>query len=855
MPGERITAINIEEELRNSYLDYSMSVIVSRALPDVRDGLKPVHRRVLFGMHELGLQPGKAYKKSARIVGDVMGKYHPHGDSAIYDTLVRMAQDFSLRYPLIDGQGNFGSIDGDGAAAMRYTEARMRPMSAEMLADIDKETVEFVPNYDESLQMPSVLPAKIPNLLVNGTSGIAVGMATNIPPHNLHEIVEGLNYVLDRFGENFDEPNWVQDRNTIDDVCEALHLVIPAPDFPTGGIIYGLEGVREAYRTGKGRIIVRARAGIEPGKLRDRIIVTEIPYQVNKSKLIEKIAELVNAKKLEGIADIRDESDRDGMRLVIELKRDVIPGVVLNNLYQHTQLQTTFGVNSVALVNGIPRTLPLPSFLVEYLKHRHEVIVRRTEFELRKAKERLHILEGLRIAVDNIDRVVAIIKQSKSVDVARTALMAEFELSEIQAKAILDMRLARLTGLERQKLLDEIKALQELSVELQQLLDSKERRIELIREELKEIAETYGDERRTNIVSDYREFSVEDMIAEEEMVITISHQGYIKRFPVSGLRRQGRGGKGLTGAKTKDEDWIEHLFVASTHNYLLIFTNKGRCHWLKVHEVPQMGRGSKGRPIVNLVNVERDEKPCAIVSVADFPEDRYIIMATRRGLVKKTALSKYGNPRKVGIIAIDIRDGDELIQAKVTDGNDDVILGTHKGQAIRFQESRVRPMGRKAAGVKGISLRSDDYAIGMVVVKREGTLLVASEKGYGKRSSIQDYRLTNRGGVGIITLRVNERIGKMIAIMEVVDQDDLMIVTAAGMVIRQPIEKIRTIGRATQGVRLIRINENDVIADIAKVVRTDEIELKEGMDNQNGEPPDGQNELFSGNANQEPNSS
>jgi DNA gyrase subunit A len=720
----------------------------------------------------------------------------------------------------------------------------MLPLAAEMLADIDKETVDFVPNYDESLEMPAVLPAKIPNLLVNGTSGIAVGMATNIPPHNLTEVVDGLKYILDRFGEDFDNSKILKSEKVLDEVCEALQDKIPAPDFPTGGIIYGIQGVREAYRTGRGRVIVRARANIETGKLRDRIVVTEIPYQVNKTKLIEKIADLVNSKKMEGIADIRDESDREGMRLVIELKRDAIGGVVMNNLYAHTMLQTTFGVNALALVDGIPRLLSLPPLLVEYLNHRHELVVRRATLELRKAKERLHILEGLRIAVDNIDRVVQIIRKSRSVDTARDALMDEFGLSEVQAKAILDMRLARLTGLERQKLLDEIKALQELVVELQALLDSKQRRIDLIREELEDIRSSYGDERRTELVADYREFSIEDMIAQEEMIITISHQGYIKRFPVSGLRRQGRGGKGLTGAKTKEEDWIEHLFVASTHNYLLFFTDRGRCYWLKVHEVPQLARGSKGRPVVNLINVEREEKICAIVTVAEFPEDRYVIMATRKGLVKKTPLSKYGNPRKVGIIAIDIREGDELIEARITDGNDDVILGTRKGQAIRFPESKVRPMGRQAAGVKGISLRPGDYAIGMVVVKREGTLLVVAEKGYGKRSSIQDYRITNRGGKGIITLRVGEKIGEMIAVMEVVDQDDLMIVTSAGMVIRQPVEKIRTIGRATQGVRLIRIDESDKIADIAKVVKTEDMpEAENGENGDNGNNGD-QKELF-----------
>ncbi len=843
IPGERITPVNIEEELRDSYLDYSMSVIVSRALPDVRDGLKPVHRRILYGMAELGLNPGRPYKKSARIVGDVMGKYHPHGDAAIYDTLVRMVQDFSLRYPLVDGQGNFGSVDGDGAAAMRYTEARLLPIAAEMLEDIDKETVNFIPNYDDSLTMPEVLPAKFPNLLVNGSGGIAVGMATNIPPHNLREVVSGLTYILDRFGESFDDPAWLRNEGVLEEVFNELKTRITAPDFPTGGIIYGMQGVQEAYRTGRGRIIIRARANIEVGKLRDRIIISEIPYQVNKTKLIEKIAELVNDKKLEGIADIRDESDRDGMRLVIELKKDAIPGVVMNNLYAHTQLQTTFGVINLALVDGVPRVLNLSQMLVEFLKHRHTVVIRRAQHELKKAKERLHILEGLRIAVDNIDRVVQIIRTSSTVEIARAALISEFSLSDEQAKAILDMRLSRLTGLERQKLLDEIKALKELVVELQLLLESKAKRVALIREELIEIADKYGDPRRTEVVANYQEFTIEDMIAEEEMAITISHQGYIKRFPVSGLRRQRRGGKGLSGAKTKEEDWIQHLFVASTHNYLLFFTDRGRCYWLKVHEVPHMGRGSKGRPIVNLINVERDEQIRAVVSVADFPPDRYVIMATRQGIVKKTPLSEYGNPRKIGIIALKIREGDELIEARITDGNDDIILGTHNGQAIRFPESKVRPMGRSATGVIGIKLRPGDYVVGMVVVKREGTLLVVSEKGYGKRSPIQDYRITNRGGKGIITLKVTEKTGPMISIMEVVDQDDLMIVTTAGMVIRQPVEQIRTIGRNTQGVRLIRIEEDQKIADIDKLVKTAEDEEGEpGADDFLG--PEDQEELF-----------
>jgi DNA gyrase subunit A len=802
--GERITPLNIEEEMKDSYLDYSMSVIVSRALPDVRDGLKPVHRRILYGMQELGLGPTRAHKKSARIVGDVMGKYHPHGDAAIYDTLVRMAQGFNLRYVLVDGHGNFGSIDGDGAAAMRYTEARLTRAAEEMLADIEKETVDFVPNYDETLKVPSVLPSKLPNLLVNGSSGIAVGMATNIPPHNLKEIVNASCKLIDKPGMIVDE----------------VMKEILAPDFPTGGIIYGMSGVRDAYRMGRGRVVIRARVSTETVKSgRDRLVVTEIPYQVNKSRLIEKIADLVNDRKLEGIADIRDESDRDGMRLVIELKRDASPDVVLNQLFKHTPLQATFGVIMLALVDGIPKVLNLKEMLEHFIQHRHEVVVRRTQFDLRQAEEKAHILEGLQIALDNIDEVIDIIRGARSPEVARLELMSAFDLSEKQAQAILDMRLQRLTGLERQKLADELRGLKELIVELKHLLEDRDSRMSLIKEELQEIAEKYGDVRRTEVVEDGEELSIEDMIAEEDMVITISKAGYIKRFPVSGFKRQLRGGRGSTGATTREEDAVQHLFVASTHHYLLFFTDRGRCYWLKVYEAPQMGRASKGKAIINLIDIEHGEKIRAIVNVPEFREDQYILMSTRNGLVKKTALSAYSNPRRSGIIAINILEGDELIDAQITDGTNDVVLGTSGGKAVRFHESDVRPMGRGTSGVRGVKLPQSAHVVGMVVVRRGGTLLVVTAKGYGKRSDIDDYRVTKRGAMGVITVRTTEKTGEMIAIMEVVDQDDLMIITSKGVVMRQGVERIRTIGRLTQGVRLIRLDEGDSIADITKVVR------------------------------------
>ncbi len=836
--GERIREVSLEDEMRNSYLDYSMSVIVSRALPDVRDGLKPVHRRILYGMLDLGVRHNTPYKKSARIVGDVMGKYHPHGDSAIYDTLVRMAQPFSMRYPLVDPQGNFGSIDGDGAAAMRYTEARMAKMAEEMLEDINKETVDFDYNYDDTLTEPTVLPAKVPNLLVNGVGGIAVGMATNIPPHNLGEVVDGLVHLIDQPDAEVDD----------------LMKYIKAPDFPTGGIIYGVTGIQEGYRTGRGRVVIRARAHVEEGKGdQQSIVVTEIPYLVNKSKLIEKIATLVNHKKLEGIRDIRDESDRDGLRLVIELKRDAVADIILNQLYKHTQLQSTFGINMIALDKGVPKLLNLREILVKYLDHRHEIVLRRTQFDLRKAKEREHILEGLKIAVDNIDRVIEIIRGSSGVETARTSLMEEFALSERQAQAILDMRLAKLTGLERQKLVDELKAIRELIGELEFLLENREARMNLIKEELLELREEYSDERRTEIVKNYEEFTIEDMIAEEDMVVTISHTGYIKRQPVSSYRRQARGGRGRTGAKTKDEDFIEHLFIASTHDYLLIFTDRGHLHWLKVYDIPQLGRASRGKALVNLLELE-GQQIRAFEKVKDFPEDEYLMLATKLGTVKKTSLAAYQHVRKGGIIAINIRDDDELVEASITDGECEVILGTSAGKAVRFQETDVRPMGRTAAGVRGVNLPAGQFVVGMVVVRRAGTLLVATEKGYGKRSEIADYRLTKRGASGVITLRTSAKVGEMIAIMEVVDADDLMIITQKGVMIRLPIKDVRVIGRATQGVRLLRLDEGDEIASIARVAKTeeekaadaaedamqdgDELDMENGMDLPPGEEGD-----------------
>ncbi len=801
---EKVVPVTLEEEMKSSYIDYAMSVIVSRALPDVRDGLKPVHRRVLFGMHELGLAYNRPYKKSARIVGEVLGKYHPHGDSAVYDSMVRMVQDFSLRYPLVNGQGNFGSVDGDSPAAMRYTEARLARIAEEMLRDLDKNTVDFGANFDESLQEPLVLPSYLPNLLVNGASGIAVGMATNIPPHNLTEVVDGLIALIDN-------PKYKS---------EDLMKFVKAPDFPTGGIIYGYEGVRDAYLTGRGRVVIRAKANIETLKNdRENIVITEIPYQVNKATLIEKIADLVREGKINDISNIRDESDRDGLRVVIELKRDAQPAVVLNQLFKHTQMQVTFGVIMLALVNGVPKVLTLQETMQHFLDHRMEVLVRRTKYELDAAEKRAHILEGFIIALDNIDAVIDTIKKSKDVETAKVNLMKKFKLSEIQAKAILDMRLQRLTGLERKKIEDEYKETIKLIERLRGILESEKKRKQIIKEELIAIKDRYGDERRTEVIADYKEFSLEDIIAEEDVVVTISHQGFIKRFPVSGYRRQGRGGKGVTGAGTKEDDFIEHMFVASTHQYILFFTDRGRCYWLKVHEIPEGGRTAKGRSIINLLEKDREENITAFVAVKEFRDDNYLVMVTEKGTVKKTVLSAYGNVRRGGINAINLVEGDRLIEVKMTDGHSDLVIGTRNGFAIRFNEKNVRDMGRTATGVRGVKLGKGDAVVGLLVIKRQGvSILVVTEKGFGKRSDINDYRVTNRGGKGVITVKTTDKVGKLIAMMEVTDKDELVIISTKGMVIRQSVKDIRVMGRNTQGVRVIRLNDGDSIADIARVI-------------------------------------
>jgi DNA gyrase subunit A len=804
---EKIVPVSLEEEMKSSYIDYSMSVIVARALPDVRDGLKPVHRRVLYGMHELGLAFNKPYKKSARIVGEVLGKYHPHGDTAVYDTMVRMVQEFSLRYPLVDGQGNFGSIDGDSPAAMRYTEARLARIADEMLRDLDKNTVDFTPNFDDSLQEPAVMPAYLPNLLINGASGIAVGMATNIPPHNLNEVIDGVIAVI----------------KNPEITSEKLMKYITAPDFPTGGIIFGYEGVKEAYKTGRGRIVVRAKANIETLKNgKENIVITELPYQVNKANLIEKIADLVREGKIDGISNIRDESDRDGMRVVIELKRDSQPAVVLNQLFKHTQMQTTFGVIMLALVNGAPKILELKEVMHHFLKHRMDVLVRRTKYELDAAERRAHILEGYIIALDNIDEVIETIKKSRDVETAKNNLMRKFKLSEIQSKAILDMRLQRLTGLERKKIEDEYKETIKLIEKLKGVLGSEEKRYSIIKDELLLLKERYGDERRTEIVYNYEEFSLEDIIAEEDVVVTISHRGFIKRFPVSGYRRQGRGGKGVTGAGTKEDDFIEHMFIASTHQYILFFTDLGKCYWLKVHEIPEGGRATRGRSLLNVIEKDKDENITAFVAVKEFRDDNYLIMATEHGTIKKTVLSAYGNVRKGGINAINLVKGDRLIEVKMTDGSNDIVIGTKNGFAIRFNEKDVRDMGRTATGVRGVRIGKGDKVVGLLVIKRNDNILVVTEKGYGKRSDINDYRITHRGGKGVITVKTTDKVGKMMAMMDVVDGDELVIISSHGMVIRQSVKDIRVMGRNTQGVRVIRLNEGDTIADIAKVIPEEE---------------------------------
>jgi len=821
--SEKIIPVDVEDEMKGSYIDYSMSVIVARALPDVRDGLKPVHRRVLFGMHELGLASNKPYKKSARIVGEVLGKYHPHGDMAVYDTMVRMAQDFSMRYLLVDGQGNFGSVDGDSPAAMRYTEARLTRVAEEMLRDLEKNTVDFVPNFDETLQEPSVLPSLFPNLLCNGASGIAVGMATNIPPHNLREVVDAC-------------VAYIKDNNISN---EKLLKFLPAPDFPTGGIIYGYGGVKEAYTTGRGRILVRARANIETGKNdRQRIIVTELPYQVNKAALIEKIVDLVSDKKIEDISDVRDESDRDGLRVVIELKREANAEVVLNNLYKHTQMQTTFGVIMLALVEGRPQILQLRDIIRRFIEHRNEVVVRRTKFELDEAEKRAHILEGYIIALDNIDEVIELIKKSKDVETAKNGLMRKFKLSEIQAKAILDMRLQRLTGLERKKIEEEYRATIQLIEKLRAILKNKQLQMKIIEDELRELKEKYGDDRRTEIVYKAEEFSIEDMIAEEDVVITISHSGYIKRFPVSGYRRQSRGGKGVTGAATREDDFVEHMFIASTHDYILIFTDQGRCYWLKVFEIPEGGRTAKGKSINNLITKDPQEKIASFIAVKEFDDKHFVFMVTEQGIVKKVLLSEFSNPRRNGIVAANLKASDRLVDAKLTDGTQDIILGTREGMAIRFHEGEIRPMGRSAAGVRGINLRKSDRVIGAVNLRRKGTtVLIATEKGFGKRSEESEYRISHRGGKGIITVKISDKTGAMVAIKEVVDTDDIVVVTINGMIIRQHASDIRIAGRNTQGVRLIRLNEGDAIADVAAVVAEDE-EEKQLASVENGKAKD-----------------
>ena len=801
---------DIVEEMSESYLTYSMSVICSRALPDVRDGLKPVHRRVLYGALEQGATWNRKYKKSARIVGDVLGKYHPHGDSSIYDSLVRMAQDWSLRYPLIDGQGNFGSVDGDNAAAMRYTEARMDRVASEMLQDLDKNTVDFTPNFDDSLEEPSVLPTQIPNLLMNGSEGIAVGMATKIPPHNLNELIGGLIALL----QNPDI--------TIEEIIENH---IKGPDFPTAGFIMGSDGINSAYKTGRGRIVMRGKAEIEENENgKQRIIITELPYQVNKANLVEKIADLVREKKLEGISDLRDESDKDGNRIVVECKRDAIAEIILNNLYKFTQLQDTFGVIMLALVNGVPKIMNLKEVLGHFLDFRREVIIKRTNFELLEAEQRAHILEGLKIALENIDNIIQIIRGSSSPETAKESLISSYKFSDKQAKAILDMRLQKLTSLEIDKVIQEYDELQILIKELNHILESHEKQSEIIESELSEILNKHGDERRTEIIPFSGELSLEDMIADEEMIVTITHNGYIKRLPADTWKTQRRGGKGMKGAKTKDDDFVEHLFTASTHNTMLFFTDQGKCHWLKVHQIPQASRTSQGRAIVNLIGCETGEKVNAFVSVKEFSDSNYIIMATKKGMINRTSLSLYSKPRKGGVFAMEIKDGDELIQAKISNGHDNIIMATRDGKSIRFKEEDVRATGRRTKGVRGITIGSEDEVIGMLVLKNDGHVLVASENGYGKKSPTTEYRIQQRSGKGVYTLKKTEKTGSLVSILEVVNTDDIMIITSAGVMIRQATNEIRTIGRNTQGVRLIRLDDGAKISSVAKVVKEDEEE-------------------------------
>lgn len=833
--NENIIPINIEEEMRGAYIDYSMSVIVSRALPDVRDGLKPVHRRILYGMQELGVLHNKPFKKSARIVGEVLGKYHPHGDSAVYETMVRMAQPWSLRYQLVDGQGNFGSIDGDNAAAMRYTEARLKRIAEELLVDINKETVDFQFNFDDSLKEPVVLPAKVPALLLNGASGIAVGMATNMAPHNLTEVIDGIVAYIDN------------KEITISELME--HIV--APDFPTGGIIYGYNGVKAAFETGRGRIVIRGKANTETkdGGNKEMIVITEIPYMVNKANMVEKTAALINEKKIEGISAIRDESDRSGMRIVYELKRDAMPSVVLNNLYKHTQLQTSFSVNNVALVKGRPQTLNLKDLIVHYVNHRHEVVVRRTEYELREAEKRAHILQGYLIALDNLDEVIELIRSSADPETARNGLMERFELSEIQARAILDMRLQRLTGMERDKILQEFKEIMELIEELKFILANEDKRMEIIKEELLEMKGRYGDDRRTEIEHNAEDFSYEDMIPNEEVIITVSHQGYVKRTALTEYRTQGRGGVGSRGVSTKEDDFTEYLFTASTHNYLLIFTDKGKLFWLKTYAIPEGSKTSKGRPIQNLINIEQDDKIRSIIQVNDLNDQDYVnnhflVMVTKQGVIKKTTLEQYSRPRSNGIIALNIREDDQLVNVDMTNGDHHIVIAAKSGRAIHFHESAVRPMGRTATGVKAITLNdTNDFVVGMVCASEENaTLLVVSEKGYGKRSDLGEYRITNRGGKGVKAMNTTDKTGSLVAIKEVVDTDDLMIINRSGITIRISVDNLRIMGRATQGVRLIKVGEGDEISSVEKISKEEEDEIVDSSeiaeDNAESNPSD-----------------
>ena len=822
--------VNIEDEMKRSYMDYAMSVIIGRALPDVRDGLKPAHRRVLYAMRHMGLASNRAYRKCAAVVGEVIGKFHPHGDAAAYDTLVRLAQDFNMRYPLVDGQGNFGSIDGDPPAAMRYTESRPEPAAEALMADLDKETVDFVPNYDETTEEPTVLPAPFPNLLVNGSSGIAVGMATNIPPHNMREVIDGVIAVIEARGESADAK------------LRALLKVIPGPDFPSAGFIVGRQGIFNAYRTGRGAITMRARAKVEESKKGDKlsIVVNEIPYQVNKARLIEKIAELTREKAIDGISDIRDESDRDGMRIVIELRRGEVAEVVLNNLYKHTQLQTTFGIIMLAIVGGRPRVLPLLAIVEHFIDFRREIVRRRTEFELRKAEARAHILEGLKIALDHLDAVIKLIRGSRNPAEAREGLVTQFSLSVVQAQAILDMQLQRLTGLERQKIVDELAELMKIIERLRAILSSDELLMQVVVRELKEARERFGDERRTEIIDESGEFRIEDLIADEDMAITVTNTGYIKRTPISTYRMQRRGGKGRIGMRTREEDFVSHLFIASTHSYIMIFSDRGRAYWLRVHEVPDVGPGGKGKAIANLVSMEEREKIAALLAVREWPEaegQQFVVMGTRKGVIKKTDLSSFSNPRAGGIIAMGVEEGDSVIAVEVSDGTEQIFLGTRDGMAIRFDETDVRPMGRTAYGVRGISLRDDDEVVAMDVIRAGATMLTVTQNGYGKRTDLEEYRVQSRGGIGIINIQTSDRNGKVVGIAYVHDDDELMLISQQGKILRMVSRDVRAIGRATQGVRLLGVEEGDQVVSVARLAEREEEE--NGNGSSTSEPPAG----------------